>query len=146
VSNITTSVLHKQLTVNFGGKRRPKIAVIDTGYDPKSYFLKKYQHRMRLFPEFKYDHYRFHWKDFWKSENEPLDDDGHGTSMLSTIMNIAPFADICVARIAGTEDDLLREITITQKNVAKVLKSIGLTLSSEWLIPCAGYRVGSQMP
>ncbi|OAL51266.1 subtilisin-like protein [Pyrenochaeta sp. DS3sAY3a] len=82
---------------------------------------------MRLFPEFKHDDDRFHWKDFWKSETEPLDEDGHGTSMLSTIMNIAPFADIVVARIAGVDDDLLRETAVTQRNLAKAI---------EWAVIC----------
>ncbi len=61
------------------------------------------------------------WKDFWQSDLEPQDNDGHGTSMLSIIHRIAPFADVCVARIAGKDVDLKKEPKTTSNNLAKVI-------------------------
>ncbi|KAI5920979.1 hypothetical protein F4810DRAFT_722919 [Camillea tinctor] len=48
-------------------------------------------------------------------------DDGHRTAMLSIIHRIAPFADVCVARIAGEDGDLQRNPELTSSNLAKVL-------------------------
>lgn len=89
---------------------RPKVAVLDTGYDRESSFL-THAHNMRL---------RGHWKDFWEDLQDPKDDDGHGTSMLSLICEIAPFADIYVARIAGGGIHMLNERERTSDNLAKV--------------------------
>jgi len=61
-----------------------------------------------------------HWKDFWGDEQVPCDCDGHGTSMLSLICDAAPFAEIFVARIAGTSCDLSENPSITSENLAKV--------------------------
>jgi hypothetical protein len=89
---------------------RPKVAVLDTGYDPKSSFLTNSREK-RL---------RGHWKDFWEDLQYPKDDDGHGTSMLGLILKIASFADIYVARIAGGGNDMLNERERTSDNLAKV--------------------------
>ncbi|KAI9774754.1 MAG: hypothetical protein M1839_001621 [Geoglossum umbratile] len=90
---------------NDEAKKRPKVAVIDTGYDATSSFIGNSQ-RNRFSPQFGKADKQYHWKDFWQKKDEPQDEDGHGTSMLSTIIDIAPFADICVARIAGSDSDL----------------------------------------
>ncbi|KAF2009061.1 subtilisin-like protein, partial [Aaosphaeria arxii CBS 175.79] len=89
------------------GKSRPMIAVLDTGYDPKSSFIGPLQRKR--FTRHAEDHELYHWKDFWGDKSDPEDKDGHGTSMLSTIMALAPFADVCVARIAGEDSDLRGE-------------------------------------
>ncbi|KAF2148360.1 subtilisin-like protein [Myriangium duriaei CBS 260.36] len=90
---------------------RPKIAVLDTGYDPGSGFLTN-AHKIRL---------RGRWKDFWADSASPIDADGHGTSMLSLVVNIASFADIYVARIASTNEDIHNERQKTSDNLAKAI-------------------------
>ena len=89
---------------------RPKVALLDTGYDPNASFL-AHPHKMRL---------KGHWKDFWEGQEHPNDDDGHGTSMLSLILEVAPFADIYVARIAGGSKNMQNERERTSDNLAKV--------------------------
>lgn len=109
-----------------GGKdwvRRPRIAVIDTGYAKSSAFFRRHQNQVRFRIE---DHGKsspqYHYKDFWESKkDEPCDDDGHGTEMLSMIMKVAPFADLCVARIASTSEDLRQSAGIVSRNLANVL-------------------------
>jgi hypothetical protein len=79
--------------------------VIDTGYDPAASFLRKSQ-KKRLSLQGQPGDPLYHWKDFWGDKIDPTDTDGHGTSMLSLLMQIAPFADFCIARIAGSDKDL----------------------------------------
>ena len=88
---------------------RVQIVLLDTGYDDKSAFLDDDEVRDRLqkAPV---------WKDFAKSSLSPVDTDGHGTYLLSLIMQIAPNADLHVARVA-TDSEHLKE---AQEQVAKV--------------------------
>ena len=60
------------------------------------------------------------WKDEWGSEITRQDKDGHGTAMLSIIHQVAPFADVCIARIAGEDKDLKDHPEQTSKNLAEV--------------------------
>jgi hypothetical protein len=99
--------------------RRPKIAIIDTGYDQEARCM-NHQLRKRLSPSYAPDHLNYHWKDFWTEGGPPRDDDGHGTSMLSVVSGIAPFADIFVARIARTSQDLKELPSKTSENLAAV--------------------------
>lgn len=62
----------------------------------------------------------YNWKDFWQSDIVPQDDDGHGTAMLSIVHRIAPFANVCVARIASNGEDLKEHPETTSSNLAKV--------------------------
>lgn len=62
----------------------------------------------------------YNWKDFWRSEPVPRDDDGHGTAMLSIIHRIAPFAEICCGRIAGIDKDLKDNPGLTSQHLANV--------------------------
>jgi len=64
---------------------------------------------------------KHNWKDYWQSETVPQDNDGHGTAMLSIVHRIAPFADVCVARIAGKDEDLKRYPKRTSGNLAKAI-------------------------
>lgn len=75
---------------------RIRIAILDTGYDPESRFfsLSVRQNRLK------------EWKDFTKFNLEPIDEDGHGTYVVSLAMRMAPAADIYVARVAKNSDGL----------------------------------------
>ena len=99
--------------------KRPKIAIIDTGYDSGARGL---SHRVtkRTNPYYLPGHPLYHWKDFWEEKLSPCDSDGHGTSMLSLIADTAPFADLCVARIAGNSRHLSERPLTTSENLAKV--------------------------
>jgi hypothetical protein len=102
------------LRLAFGNYARPKIALIDTGYDPKSFQENSRARRLGI----------NHWKDFFDGKACPLDEDGHGTSMLDLLMKVAPFADICVARIARSNQDLGGpDIRTSQQRLAQVGQS-----------------------
>lgn len=131
VERLTTSVLYKRVTLKLRSVprdstavRRPRIVIIDTGYDPTASFIGNSQRNQLSLHQFKEGHEQYHWKDFWGARPEPLDSDGHGTAMLSVIMRIAPFANICVARIAGSDHDLGGQHSgASQKNLAEVSQS-----------------------
>jgi subtilisin family serine protease len=75
---------------------RVRIAILDTGYDSNSPFFSLAVRRKRLVK----------WRDFAKDSPEPVDDDGHGTHMVSLAMKMAPAADIYVARVASSSAGL----------------------------------------
>lgn len=56
------------------------------------------------------------WKDWVEHRKQPCDEGGHGTSVLSVLMKVAPYADVYVARVARSEEDLLN----ASDNIAKV--------------------------
>lgn len=121
LDSVTKSWLHGEVSVKVEGFRRPKIAIIDTGFDSGARFLNP-KLKQRLYMHSGTETKKYNWKDFWQYEAVPNDSHGHGTAMLSIVLRIAPFADICVARIAGTDEDLKRDPEKTSKNLAKVLQ------------------------
>ncbi|CAO2652992.1 Nn.00g024030.m01.CDS01 [Neocucurbitaria sp. VM-36] len=129
LEKLATSTLYKSVSLKLRGPcrdntaaRRPRVAIIDTGYDPTSSFLGNPQKNRLNLQNFKQGHERYHWKDFWGMQMKPLDDDGHGTAILSVIMRIAPFADVCIARIAGSDQDLGGQTSDkSQKNLAEAI-------------------------
>lgn len=87
-------------------EKRIRIAVLDTGYDPGAIFFNRYRNR-RLKA----------WKDFVEVDQPtPKDGEGHGTHVLSVLMQVAPAADIYVARVAKDTSELQH----ATENVAKV--------------------------
>ncbi|OQU98196.1 Fungal specific transcription factor domain-containing protein [Cladophialophora immunda] len=119
LNNITHSWLHNHISSQITKFKRPKIAIIDTGFDGQARFVdRKLMLRLNMVPtaEMKYN-----WKDFWECEVEPQDNDGHGTSMLSLLHRMAPFADVCVARIAGKDEDMRRDPEKTSDKLAKAI-------------------------
>jgi hypothetical protein len=124
INNIIRSALYNKLekALKPGHRARPKIALIDTGYDPKASFLRRRSCSNRLNPQYDMKHIRYHWRDFCDEKSpSPLDVDGHGTSMLSLLMKLAPFAEICVARIARSDSDLMgQNASISQERLADV--------------------------
>ena len=78
----------------------------------------------------------------------PKDDDGHGTAMLSLIHRIAPFADICVARIAGKDDDLKNNPQLTSSKLAEVCVHILLRQQIIINLPAnaIGHRLSAGLP
>lgn len=85
--------------------RRTAVAVLDTGFDAESVFFTR-PRRQRVKG----------WKDFAENREEPCDDSGHGTSVLSVLMKVAPYADVYVARVAKSIEDLPR----ASNNIAEV--------------------------
>lgn len=79
---------------------------------------RKLKQRLNMLPRTETKDYN--WKDYWQSATMPQDNDGHGTAMLSIVHRIAPFADVCVARIAGKDEDLKSNLKMTSNNLAKV--------------------------
>jgi len=82
--------------------KRIRIAILDTGYDDDSgsgFFD-------GIDDEWGSRRDRFHgWKDYIDASQAPLDEDGHGTHLVSLIMRMAPDADIYVARVARNSKD-----------------------------------------
>lgn len=77
-------------------EKRIRIAVLDTGYDPGAIFFNR-DRRRRLKV----------WKDFVElGQGTPKDEEGHGTHVLSVLMQVAPAADIFVARVAKDTSEL----------------------------------------
>ncbi|KAF5701633.1 peptidase S8 subtilisin kexin sedolisin [Fusarium globosum] len=77
-------------------EKRIRIAVLDTGYDPGAIFFNR-DRRRRLKS----------WKDFVElGQATPKDEEGHGTHVLSVLMQVAPAADIFVARVAKDTSEL----------------------------------------
>ncbi|UNI20026.1 hypothetical protein JDV02_006159 [Purpureocillium takamizusanense] len=93
---------------------RVRIAVLDTGCDDNAAFFLHSDHGSRL----------QEWKD-WVDESEQWQDQhGHGTHLVSLIMQIAPDALMYVARVARSPDELLG----ASDNVAKAIS----WASKEW--------------
>jgi hypothetical protein len=117
INNLKRSYLQSHLldTIRDQRLQRPKIALIDTGFDPESKFLTpKQKKRLRDSRQ------GYNWRDFWNADSMPIDKHGHGTSMLSLLLDVAPFADVCVARIAAKNEDLEMDRPRTGCNLAKV--------------------------
>lgn len=95
---------------------RIRITILDTGYDEKLLSPEHWQ-KKRL----KINNERYRWRDFWELEpkSTPVDEDGHGTSMLSLFMKICPSADVFVARVARFRDDLADHPARTRQNIVK---------------------------
>ena len=85
---------------------------------------------------------KYNWKDYQQSETMPQDNNKHKTAILSIVHYIAPFADICIARIAGKDKDLKRNLKTTNSNLTKVflqrIKIIYLITNTT----IAGYPLG----
>ncbi|KIW21359.1 hypothetical protein PV08_01939 [Exophiala spinifera] len=115
----TNSWLHSHISTQIAKYQRPKIAIIDTGFDGNARFVdRKLKLRLNLHSTAGGNH---NWRDFWEAKAEPQDDDGHGTAMLSIVHRIAPFADVCVARIAGEDKDLKTNPGKTSNNLAEAI-------------------------
>lgn len=76
---------------------RTRIAILDTGYDPEAAFLSR-DVRRRL--------QSANWRDWVAQSKQPIDEDGHGTQIVSLLMKMAPLVDVVVARIARSSQDL----------------------------------------
>ncbi|KAJ5979050.1 hypothetical protein N7501_002392 [Penicillium viridicatum] len=87
--------------------RRVRIAVLDTGYDDNApfFFLSDVEGRLKG------------WKDWVDGSDQPKDLHGHGTHFVSLVLKCAPEADIYVARIAESPNQLLD----SSENVAKAI-------------------------
>ena len=86
--------------------RPVRIAILDTGCDDNASFFHSPDNGSRL----------KEWKDWVDDSDHWQDNHGHGTHLVSLIMNIAPTAHIYVARVAKNPDELL----IADETVAEV--------------------------
>lgn len=94
---------------NSGPAKPIRVAVLDTGLDDGAPFFdlpenSRYLERLKG------------WRDFVDSSYTWQDSQGHGTHLVSLILNIAPEAEVYVARIARNTDDLVG----ASENVAQV--------------------------
>ncbi|OBS26151.1 hypothetical protein FPOA_00094 [Fusarium poae] len=115
----TASVMDSVVSAFAKGELKDKrihIAVLDTGYDPGAVFFAN-KDRLRRLRKSK-DNYN--WKDFVEKggQDKPKDEQGHGTHVLSVLMNVAPAADIFVARVARNNLDLQD----SARNVAEAIE------------------------
>ncbi|KAJ5208734.1 subtilisin-like protein [Penicillium cf. viridicatum] len=87
--------------------QRVRIAVLDTGYDDNApfFFLPDVEGQLKG------------WKDWVDGCDQPKDLHGHGTHLVSLVLKCAPEADIYVARIAESPNQLLD----SSENVAKAI-------------------------
>ncbi|KAF4454857.1 hypothetical protein F53441_2727 [Fusarium austroafricanum] len=98
-------------------KRRIRIVVLDTGYDPEAIFFEDKDRRRRLKRRSETG-WIGNWKDFVDDLPSPVDDHGHGTHVLSVLMKVAPAADVFVARVARNDS----ELQTSAQNVAKAIE------------------------
>ncbi|WAO91652.1 Peptidase-S8 domain-containing protein [Fusarium falciforme] len=99
IQNLAESFVSKNIVKQYrldSSLSRVRIAILDTGYDSKTQFFQPPSRKKRI----------VHWKDFTGRQDEHVDCDGHGTHVLSLAMKIAPGAEICVARVANSANDL----------------------------------------
>ncbi|KAJ5443340.1 subtilisin-like protein [Penicillium cf. griseofulvum] len=94
--------------------RRVRIAILDTGCDDNAPFFFSPDVEGRLKD----------WKDWVDGSDQPEDCHGHGTHLVSLVLKCAPEADIYVARVAKSPDQLLD----SSENVAKAIS----WASREW--------------
>jgi hypothetical protein len=114
---------------------RIKIAVLDTGYDKKTPFLAEDELRQKCL---------LGWKDFSDAqEKDAVDQDSHGTQVLSLVMKVAPAAEVYVARIARDRPGLREEGHKINVNVAKVNHAVLKNLNATSL-PIARFANTSQ--
>nr|RBQ96670.1 hypothetical protein FVER53263_11628 [Fusarium verticillioides] len=98
--------------------RRIRIAILDTGYDPGAIFFNRYRSR-RLKD----------WKDFIElGQPTPKDEEGHGTHVLSVLMQVAPAADIYVARVAKNTSELQNSTESIAKAIEWAWKECGANI------------------
>ena len=83
---------------------RIRITILDTGYDDDSVLFDSCRDRLKG------------WKDFIEGAAAGTDVDGHGTHLVALIMQIAPEADVYVARVARNS----KELQFAINNVAEV--------------------------
>ncbi|KAK4444753.1 hypothetical protein QBC34DRAFT_334442 [Podospora aff. communis PSN243] len=105
---------------------RIRVAVIDTGYDPASTFLRDPSRRRRIQG----------WKDF-VTDHSPTgqdevrqDEDGHGTYVLSLLMKVIPAADFYVIRVARGTADLPESSGNVAKAITHAAEDFGVDIIS----------------
>lgn len=107
-----------------------KIAILDTGYDANAPSLLDIPGAAR----------RIHWKDFVSSKPglpspKPVDQDGHGTHLLTVILQMQCLADIYVARVSETSFDLG---PMARANIVKAIKFA----AEEWKVDFVSLSLG----
>jgi hypothetical protein len=101
------NALNRNISISCSPSTPIKIAILDTGCDIGTpfFFSPTNTHRLKG------------WKDFAQYSPEWEDHDGHGTYLTSLIMKIAPEAEIYVARITLSPEELV----LASEKVAEVL-------------------------
>ncbi|KAH8881812.1 subtilisin-like protein [Thozetella sp. PMI_491] len=104
-----------------------KIAILDTGFcrDAPSFYLPGRLDRIKK------------WEDFVPKVNslEPVDSDGHGTHTLALLLQVAPSADIFVARVAENSQELETSID----NICEAIRTAAMVWDVDFVSMSFGF-------
>lgn len=120
LSNLLTSIHHFVDPIDGDLIDPVRIAILDSGLDPKNPFIIEDQHLVR--PQIKEARSFVHGTE----PHEILDEIGHGTHALGLLLKVAPYAEIYVARIA-------REETLDANTYGDIAKAIDHAVR-EWKV------------
>lgn len=90
-------IIYANKTIKKTGVRSTpmKIAILDTGCDPEApSLLLPGRKKIKL------------WKDLVENKQDMTDEHGHGTHLATLILQIAPYAELCVIRVAKDSEGL----------------------------------------
>lgn len=105
---ILTSPVFRNIYEKSRNRSPIKIAVLDTGYDNGAHFFQNRSRKRQLKSD--------NWLDCLGLSKKPVDNDGHGSYVVSLAMKLAPAAEIYVARVAENTASL----EASSENIAKV--------------------------
>ncbi|KAL7905794.1 subtilisin-like protein [Trichoderma velutinum] len=88
-------------------ERGIRVAILDTGYDPKAPLLAE-KTAKRCFRG---------WKDVVSGSDVPVDSFGHGTFMATLLIHCAPISEVHVARIAESTNNLQQSLSRIEQGI-----------------------------
>ncbi|KAM0470203.1 hypothetical protein ACHAPX_010089 [Trichoderma viride] len=107
-----------------------RVAILDTGYDPKAPLLAD-NAAERCFKG---------WKDFVSTSEKPIDPFGHGTIMATLLVESAPVSEVHVARVAENTDSLPKSAS----QIAQGIRWAGLEQNVDIIFMSFGFPVSDE--